>query len=331
MKFISNEGLSRWLKSLMERGALIAPVDLEPGLTIFSQVVDAKDVNLGYETTPIPPKALFFPSSETMFKFSPKRGYEIPKIEGDAFLLGIHPCDALGIRLMDFPFLSPPADPRYEERRKRTTLIGLGCTESRPECFCTSFGIGPMDPSNVDAFLIPAPGGFLVEAKTEKGIRALASARLEEASIPAPPPPDIPPMDVESIRKVALSLFDSPYWGRLADRCLSCKLCAYVCPSCYCFDIRDYPLREGAERIRSWDSCLSPLFARQASGYDPRQTKASRIRNRFYHKFSYFPDEFGSFGCTGCGRCVRYCPVNIDIREILSAVLKGEVKVAGRT
>jgi sulfhydrogenase subunit beta (sulfur reductase) len=328
MKFLSNGNLRGWLESLMGMGSLIAPVDLEPGLTLFSQVLDPGEVNLEYEITPIPPKDLFFPSSEALFRFSPSRGYEIPRIEGETFLLGVHPCDALGIRLMDFPFLSPPADPRYEERRRRTTIIGLGCVKARPECFCTSFGIGPLDPSNADAFLVPVPGGFLVEAKTGKGARALASAKLEEASIPIPKPPEVSAIDVEAVRKVALSLFDSPYWGRLADRCLSCKVCAYVCPSCYCFDIRDYPTRDGAERVRSWDSCQSPLFTRQASGYDPRQTKASRLRNRFYHKFSYFPDEFGAFGCTGCGRCVRYCPVNIDIRETLSAILRGEARIA---
>lgn len=328
MKFLSDANLREWLESLMGVGSLIAPVDLEPGLTLFSEVRDAGDVNLGYETTPIPPKDLFFPSSEALFKFSRDRGYEIPRIEGEAFLFGIHPCDALGIRLMDFPFLSEPADPRYEERRRRTTLIGLGCLKARPECFCTSFGIGPLDGSNVDAFLIPVQGGFLAEARTERGERALAKAKLEDKSIPIPKPPEVPAIDVEAVRRIALSLFNSPYWARLADRCLSCKLCAYVCPCCYCFDIRDYPIRDGAERIRAWDSCQSPLFSRQASGYDPRQTKASRLRNRFYHKFSYFPGEFGAFGCTGCGRCVRYCPVNIDIREALWAVLRGEAKVA---
>ncbi|MEM3463165.1 MAG: 4Fe-4S dicluster domain-containing protein [Candidatus Bathyarchaeia archaeon] len=328
MRFLSDKNLRGWLESLMGMGSLIAPMDFGPGLTLFSQIRDPGDVNLGYETTPIPPKDLLFPSSEALFKFSRERGYEVPRMEGEAFLLGIRPCDALGIRLMDFPFLSEPADPRYEGRRRRTTLIGLGCIKARPECFCTSFGTGPFDASNVDAFLIPVKGGFLAEARTEKGTKALAAAELEEASIPIPKPPEVPSIDVKAVGEVALSLFNSPYWGRLADRCLSCKLCAYVCPSCYCFDIRDYPIRDGAERIRSWDSCQSPLFSRQASGYDPRQTKASRLRNRFYHKFSYFPGEFGAFGCTGCGRCVRYCPVNIDIREALLAVLRGEVKVA---
>lgn len=328
MRFLSDKNLRGWLESLMGMGSLIAPMDFGPGLTLFSQIRDPGDVNLGYETTPIPPKDLLFPSSEALFKFSRERGYEVPRMEGEAFLLGIRPCDALGIRLMDFPFLSEPADPRYEGRRLRTTLIGLGCIKARPECFCTSFGTGPFDASNVDAFLIPVKGGFLAEARTEKGTKALAAAELEEASIPIPKPPEVPSIDVKAVGEIALSLFNSPYWGRLADRCLSCKLCAYVCPSCYCFDIRDYPIRDGAERIRSWDSCQSPLFSRQASGYDPRQTKASRLRNRFYHKFSYFPGEFGAFGCTGCGRCVRYCPVNIDIREALLAILRGEVKVA---
>jgi len=116
--------------------------------------------------------------------------------------------------------------------------------------------------------------------------------------------------------------FDSPYWSRLADRCVHCNLCAYVCPTCYCFDIRDYESKGKIERVRSWESCQSPGFTRQAGGYNPRASKEARLRQRFYHKLLYFPEDFGAIACVGCGRCVQVCPVNIDIREVISDIQK---------
>jgi Fe-S oxidoreductase len=128
---------------------------------------------------------------------------------------------------------------------------------------------------------------------------------------------------------MAKSTFDDVYWERLADRCIHCNLCAYVCPCCYCFDIRDYALKGRVERVRSWESCQAAGFARLAGGYDPRPSKGAKLRQRFYHKFLYYPTQFkGQVKCTGCGRCVRACPVNIDIREIVSDMQKIGAKVA---
>jgi len=103
-------------------------------------------------------------------------------------------------------------------------------------------------------------------------------------------------------------------------------MCSYVCPTCYCFDVRDYTDKGKIERVRSWESCQSPGFTKIAGGYDPRANKGSRLRQRFGHKLIYFPEHFGPLHCIGCGRCVRACPVNIDIREIIQDVQKLGVK-----
>jgi formate hydrogenlyase subunit 6/NADH:ubiquinone oxidoreductase subunit I len=115
--------------------------------------------------------------------------------------------------------------------------------------------------------------------------------------------------------------FDNVFWARLADRCLSCRLCAYVCPTCRCFDVRDNesPGKE-IKRLRAWDSCMAENYRRIAGGHNPRPAKADRLRNRFYCKFCYYPQDYGPVACVGCGRCIDKCPANVDIVEVLEGV-----------
>ena len=112
---------------------------------------------------------------------------------------------------------------------------------------------------------------------------------------------------------------------RHGERCLSCRICTYVCPTCRCFDVTDRVVAERAgvtriERIRAWDACTSTNYRRIAGGHNPRPTKPERLRNRFYCKFCYYPEDFGPLGCVGCGRCIVSCPVDIDITEVLQDV-----------
>ena len=201
-------------------------------------------------------------------------------------------------------------------------MIGLACTQPAPQCFCSNMGSAPNDPSGVDVMLTPVGDDYAVEAITEKGERLLQGAETKEADVT----PSIAACDAsvpaEGIVEAVQKAFDHPYWSRLADRCIHCNVCAYVCPTCYCFDVRDRTDQGKIERLRTWESCQSKGFTRIAGGHDPREQKGPRLRQRFCHKLLYFPQQFGPVACVGCGRCVVSCPVNIDIREIISDIQK---------
>ena len=332
-RFLSRDGLLSWLDGLLKEGTVVVAPTLVEGISLYRPVPTAAEIDLDGGATVLSPKEWLFPQSHTLFTVERRDGaVELKEgtFDGRAVLFGLHPCDALGVHLMDVPFLAEPADASYRERRERTTLVGLSCTRCRPECFCTSMGTSPDDPTHLDVMLTPVEGGYAVAAAGEKGEALLASAGLEEkdVSLPEPPVPDRLPTD--DLPRVFRALFGHAYWGRVADRCLHCNICSYVCPTCYCFDVRDYSRGDTAERVRSWESCQAPGFARIAGGYEPRPTKAAKMRQRFAHKFLYFPEAFdGPLSCTGCGRCVRSCPVNIDIREIIGDLQRIGVSSVG--
>jgi sulfhydrogenase subunit beta (sulfur reductase) len=315
----SKDDLMRWLDSLLQERIVIAPVRVQ-GQVVFQPVSKVEEIAFDFDNTALSPKGWFLPPTETLFVMQRDDGQVnlVPAmVERDAVIFGLHPCDARGIALMDKPFLQEPSDALYQERRSRTALIGLACRQALPECFCTSMGSAPDDPSHVDILLTGVKNGYIVQAVTEKG-EALVPKGLAKykGALPTPSRPQAIP--TTGLTSAMREVFNDRYWERLADRCLHCNICAYVCPTCYCFDVRDYPDKGKVERVRSWESCQSPGFSLTAGGYDPRTTKGERLRQRFSHKFLYFPERFQDAACIGCGRCVKACPVNIDIREVIS-------------
>lgn len=319
-KIISKNELKSWISGLMKERVIIAPAIVDDQ-TLFKTVSNVDDIVFNFTNTALSAKEWFFPTTEPLFTMNRKNGNtEITpiSIDKESILFGIRPCDAAGLILLDKVFLASPADAVYAERRDKTTLIGLTCLKPSPECFCTSVGTAPNDTSNVDIMLTETEEDYIVEVVTEKGKVLLANVKLTDSKKSVPEvicPAELP---VKGITDVVRSRFEDEYWSRVADRCIHCNICAYVCPVCHCFDIRDCSSAGKEERIRCWDSCQSPGFTRAAGGHSPRPTKASRLRQRFCHKLLYFPVRFDSIQCVGCGRCVSLCPVNIDIREIIT-------------
>jgi sulfhydrogenase subunit beta (sulfur reductase) len=341
MKSTSRTELAAWLDGLMERYTVIAPRLVEDEL-LYQLVASSAEVVFDFGRATLSPKTFLLPGTQVILEVE-KRGKEValsePALVREQVIFGVRPCDARGLRALDALLLdrSPP-DPYYGERREKTTLIGLACPQLWDDCFCTSLGGAPDDASDVDLMLYEgdtgeADIGYWVLANTEKGTALVEGLRMEEMdrSVETAQGRTAPASDQSGKRVPVLApeawgkVFEDAYWQRLAERCLSCHACTYVCPTCRCFDVRDDTIAADAgyayiQRLRAWDSCLAPAYRRIAGGHNPRPTKAQRLRNRYYCKFCYSPLDFGAVACVGCGRCIDVCPVGIDIAEMLEEV-----------
>ncbi|HBF43552.1 MAG TPA: 4Fe-4S ferredoxin, partial [Desulfobacteraceae bacterium] len=245
-------------------------------------------------------------------------------------IVGIRPCDAHAFQIVKLNFDNPEyRDPWWVQHFESTTLVGLGCNEPSSTCFCTQVGGGPFNEKGLDALFYDLEESYLVRGLTEKGEEFLKKVKggteaddaekkkAEELALSAPKKIDVRVPTDKLKEKVQTELFEAPFWEDVAFACLNCGTCTYLCPTCWCFDIQDEVLDKEGDRIRNWDSCMFPLFTLHGSGHNPRDKKVQRVRQRFMHKLKYYVDKYGDgVQCSGCGRCVRYCPVNIDIRQV---------------
>lgn len=292
--------------------------------------------------TTMSPKEVVQPQVERLLRFQYTKAAENPgavRIAIDdriqvkpTLIFGARPCDARALTLSDRVFLEGPhVDVYYEERRCSTVLATLVCQEADAACFCSAVGGGPADTTGSDLRLIPIEDALVVELLNERaaplleGLGDPAPESAREAAlrvVEAVSARHVGDLDTNGCVHAFLKRFeDRDFWRDVAERCLGCGICTFVCPTCTCFTITDEARDLRGERLRSWDSCLSYQYTLEASGHNPRPTKLERYRNRVGHKFSYFPEKYdGSFSCTGCGRCVRLCPVSIDIRQAVAGL-----------
>ena len=279
---------------------------------------------LSVGNTRYPPKSLFLPQSEAMFRVQ-DADYESVEAEvSPSMILGVRACDARAIQLLDGVFMAEDyRDPYWAKRRAQTTLVVLGCAEPCDTCFCTTVGSGPFDKRAADVMLTEVGDEYVAELRNGKGqtvFGSLADASQEQVDAARQVQTTAASkmkksFETEGVRDKLYSLFDSDFWFEVQQSCLGCGVCTFLCPTCHCFDIVDEVQRR--ERVRNWDTCMFRIYSQEASGHNPRPTNMERTRQRIMHKYAYFVDLFDEIGCTGCGRCVRSCPVDLDIRHII--------------
>ena len=263
---------------------------------------------------------------------------DIRKEPEDYVIFGVRACDVRSFDVLDKVFLAEPVDTYYKMSREHATVVSFACHAPSETCFCHSFGIDAARPDG-DARMWIVENDVFLEDITEKGKKLLdgidlaaLGANCDEANKEAVekevervhdiigklPLGNLKPVDN---RDKELELFNQvDKWKELSDKCLGCGSCTFVCPTCQCFDIEEFKGNNGAvERFRCWDSCMYKDFTMMAAG-TPRKSQMERFRQRFMHKLVYYPIQHdGMYSCVGCGRCLRRCPINMNIVKVMKA------------
>lgn len=352
-------GLQSLIRSLGERGfEVIGPV-LRDGAVMFDRIEDVVDlprgvideqepgsyrvrgteeeIRFGFVVGPDGLKRWLFPPERRLF--SVRRAGGVPVFEAEppdvpprAFL-GVRACDLQALAIQDRVFLGgDPPDPVYEARRRDILLVAVNCSRAAATCFCVSMGEGPHATAGADIALTELrPSELLATAGTARGAAILGGlpgrpagasdhgrrAAIEDAAARS----QQRRIETSGIRGVLEQAALHPRWEDVASRCLACANCTLVCPTCFCSTVTDTSDLRGdhAERWRRWDSCFTADFS-YIHGGSIRASTRSRYRQWLTHKLGTWIDQFGTSGCTGCGRCIAWCPAGIDLTAEAAAL-----------
>jgi ferredoxin len=358
-RWLARSDLQRLLGALLERGYDVRGPVLRDGAVVYDSVRSLEDLPKGWRDVQEPGAyrlersgrervfdVVHGPGGIKPYVFAPRE--PLLRIEtsglGGAFraeperpepvpvaLLGVRACDLAGLVVQDRIFLGDRfPDPYYAARRSRLFLVAVGCTRSVATCFCASMGTGPEPTAGFDLALTELDEGFVVRAGSEAGRHLLADLSLPELS------GGVREREASAFEACAAGMkrrldpgvmpdllyenLEHPRWDAVAERCLSCGNCTSVCPTCFCHDERDEPGLDGVSlRVREWDSCFDREHA-QIHGLNFRPRIRDRYRQWLVHKLAGWIDQFGTSGCVGCGRCITWCPVGIDLTEEVAAI-----------
>ena len=333
MRRIEISELNTHFAKISENAALYIPATDNAGGAVYKKYEDGVEY-LDTLNTVRSPKDFFFPQSENLMRFKVTGKnielFDIREDSEDFVVFGVRACDVKSFDVLDRVFLTEPVDSYYQNRRAHGVIISLACTRPAETCFCTTFGIDATAPAG-DVSAWKTADYLYLEANTQKGEKLIESLSdiTEECDNTAVNEQQ------ENVRELMKKLplaslttdkfggsktkeyFDSPLWAELSEACLGCGTCTFVCPTCQCYDIKDFDTGNGVIRYRTWDSCMYSEFTKMAHG-NSRNTQLERFRQRFMHKLVYYPENNeGLFSCVGCGRCLSKCPISMNIVKVM--------------
>ena len=336
MKAILKDKLQLLYDEISKKCGLYLPVK-EKGVVNFKKYEQDVEVDIESLQTVKSAKDFFFPQTEDMVAFK-TQGKNIEIIDArenvEKFVIfGVRACDNKSFEILDRVFLVEPVDTMYKNRRENAIIFTLACNNPHASCFCKVFGIDASSPKG-DVECYDANGYIYFNPITEKGKEIIDSLTCLEEVKGEKQVEETKKQIAEKIEKLPfvnldlskfkgenlMELFNRKEWEELSEACLGCGTCTFVCPTCQCFDIRDFKTNSGVKRFRCWDSCMYSDFTQMAAE-NPRKNQMQRYRQRFMHKLCYYPsNNEGIYSCVGCGRCVKKCPQSLNIVKVIKKI-----------
>ena len=332
MRKISLDKLDSMFAMIAENKSLYLPVDTKAGAK-FEKWEEGKKLSDALNTVRSA-KDFFFPQTENLMDFKVD-GKSIEVIDTrseteDFVIFGVRACDVKSFEVLDRVFLAEPVDSYYKNRREHGIIVSAACSRPVETCFCKTFGIDASEPEG-DVVCYKTSDAIYMDAKTEKGenlLKLIESITEEDDGKTAENEKNIIRERLDKLPLKNLTadafgsdktskFFDAQEWKELSESCLGCGTCTFVCPTCQCYDIKDFNTGHGVKRFRCWDSCMYSDFTKMSAG-QPRLTQLERFRQRFMHKLVYYPtNNDGLFSCVGCGRCLAKCPIQMNIVKVM--------------
>lgn len=337
--FIEEHDFGPFVEAMIGEKRVIGPIAKRKKF-VFAELASPGELRLDYDVTLLPPKKVFFPTAQDLVRFDGDGVRDcISPVE--TVLFGVHFYDVKGIDMTDYLFRERNEDWNYLAQREATTIVASSVQSVSPRAFWGSVG-ADVAPKGHDAFLTKIDGGYVFESRSAKGEALLnygtfRAATADETSAAAKLNDDVmakcaeqlPYSSADIATKVRESFGNEKLWDELAMDCFSCGSCNTVCPTCYCFDVKDaWNLDQvSGSRTRYWDACLTREFAAvtQAGGMKEnfREHHQSRFRHRFMRKAAYLNEKLGGPACTGCGRCSVACTADIaDPVRVITAIME---------
>jgi len=321
--------LSYWLRQLRKNADLVGPLKSTDGDIIFSSIENIHNIELDCPASIPSPKEFIFPQKEDMFRFSDKGVSNLSNSESRV-IFGVRSCDVSAITLLDRFYGGLFEDDFYMNRRRKTVFISIACNSPDPTCFCIGLGTGPFLKSGFDIQLTDLGNRYLVQVGSGEGLKIIKGFRhifqrpkktdyddQYEAMLSSQSGFE-KRITLETVRqKIIAGKVEDSFWESVAQRCFQCGGCVYECPLCTCFNVVDW--KEAGDkgiRMRLWDTCMFKGFTKMAGNVLPAEKQIMRTKRWYFHKLLYYPEQFGKFGCVGCGRCTITCPGRIDMATI---------------